>query len=194
VNGITGDLQNHAGLGIDHLQSLYGQGVTSFTLFNIPTEGFWGDVASVGAEKLGVNTNTVIALADVLANVQDYNGAAVGASVQWVAHSGGGAAFAQAMNYLSSSYTDLSTNSVTFNAGANNSTVTNSIANSVHVTVGGYNYSPLDLVPNIVGGNGGPISMLLSIPMTPTLFIGPPLSPHTHPGRTWIHHNGNGPG
>jgi hypothetical protein len=192
VNGITGNLESHADLGVKHLQDLFGEGVTSFTLFNIPTTGFWGDVATAGLEKLGFNTDAVRSLAGVLGNVQDYNGATGQPSVQWVAHSGGGAAFAQALNFLSGSYGDLSMNTVTFDAGANNALVTNAIARNVNVTVNGYNYSPLDAVPNIVGFNGNPISIAISIIAAPTLFIGPPLSDHTrHTGR-WQHHSGTG--
>ena len=196
VNGITGDLASHAGLGIDHLQSLFGQNnVTSFTLFNIPTQGFWGDVLDASLEKLGVNTDASKLLTATLQNTQEVNNETGGAVVQWVAHSGGGAAFAQAMNYsLSNGSTNLSYNAVTFDGGANNMSVTNSIAQNVHVTVNGYNYSPLDAVPNVIGANGNVLSIPLSIIAAPTLFYGPPLSQHTRPTGTWHHYPGTGGG
>lgn len=188
VNGITGSLASHADLGFQHLKDLSGS--ADYTLFNIPTAGFSGDVFNVGLQKLGIDTPASSALAGVLQSVTSS-----GNNVQWVAHSGGGAAFAQAMNYaMANGSGPLTGNSVRFDAGANNASVTNGIARAAGVNVTGYYYSPLDFVPNVVGGNGNPISMLASTVLLPTLFIGPPLSQHTKPTSTWsMHRSGSVP-
>jgi hypothetical protein len=74
---------------------------------------------------------------------------------------------------------NLSANSVTFNAGANNHWVTNDIAADAGVAVRGYHYSSWDVVPNLIGTNGNPVSMLGSMLAAPLLFT--PYSTHTAP-------------
>jgi len=97
------------------------------------------------------------------------------------------------MNYAAANgATNLSVNTVQFNAGANNWLTTNSIADSVGVTVTGYYGSPLDSVPNFVGLNGNLFTIPMSLILTPTLFIDG-LSPHTEPGNDWdLLHPGTG--
>lgn len=147
-----------------------------FTLFNNPSKGFLRDGWETMMDKLGFTSAPAGALAGVMQGIQ-----ASGNSVQWIAHSQGGAIFAEAMSYAGGS---LGANSVTFNAGANNHWVTNSIASSVGVQVGGYNYSSWDLVPNVIGMNGNPFSMLGSVLAAPLLFTDDH-SPHTAPTLGW---------
>ena len=82
---------------------------------------------------------------------------------------------------------DLSGNSVTFNAGANNAWRTNAIAREVNVRVNGYNYSRWDAVPNLIGMNGNPFSILGSILASPLLFTDGH-SMHTVPTSSWGRH------
>jgi len=79
-----------------------------------------------------------------------------------------------------------SANSVTFDAGANNRWVTNAIAGEVGVRVNGYNYSSWDAVPNLIGLNGNPFSMIGSFLALPLLFTDQ--SPHSEPTPSWGHH------
>jgi len=172
VNGILGTLGRHAELGGKHMP----KGVTEFTLFNNPSKGFFRDIWETTMDKLGFTSAPAMALAGVLQGVQ-----ASGQSVEWVAHSQGGAIFSEAMRYAGG---DLSANSVTFNAGANNHWVTNGIAADVGVQVRGYYYSSWDAVPNVIGMNGNPFSMLGSVLASPLLFTDNH-SPHTAPTPGW---------
>lgn len=175
VNGITGTLQRHADLGGAHMP----EGVREFTLFNNPSYGFFADLVESALDKLGLSSRPARQLADIMEKQT-----LAGRSVQWIAHSQGGAIFAEAMRIAD---TKLTGQSVSFHAGANNRAVTNRIAREAGVTVKGYFYSPLDLVPNVIGANGNPITMLLSLIFSPTLWF-ERLSPHTKPRKDWRRH------
>lgn len=173
VNGILGSLNDHAELGGRHMEMLPGgERITEYTLFNNPSRGFFADAWETLRDKLGFTTAPARALAGVLQDVQSS-----GKIVHWVAHSQGGAIFAEGMRRAGG---DLSANSVTFNAGANNKTVTDRIAASVGVQVKAYIHSPFDAVPNVIGGNGNIITIPTSLLALPTLFI-PGMSSHTVP-------------
>jgi hypothetical protein len=172
VNGIQGTLGRHAELGGLHMP----RDVTEFTLFNNPSNGFFADVWEAGTDKLGITSDPARALAGILQGVQES-----GQTVSWIAHSQGGAIFAEAMNFAGG---NLSNNSVTFHAGANNHWATSGIAAGVGVQVNGYYFSPWDLVPNVVGLNGNPLSMVGALFATPLLFTNN-YSPHTAPNSTW---------
>ncbi len=176
VNGILEDLGRHAQLGGIHIQARFGAGVKEFTLFNNPSKGFFRDIWETTLDKLGFTSAPAMELAGVLQGVQ-----ASGQSVEWIAHSQGGAIFSEAMRFAGGS---LSANSVTFNAGANNHWVTNSIAADVGVQVRGYYYSSWDAVPNVIGMNGNPFSMVGSVLAAPLLFTDEH-SPHTAPTSGW---------
>jgi hypothetical protein len=90
VNGVTGTLARHAQLGELHMPD----GVNAFTLVNIPTRGFWGDVLRVAGDKLGFTSDAAKFVGGLEASVQGS-----GANVAWVAHSGGAEAFAEGMRY-----------------------------------------------------------------------------------------------
>ncbi len=189
VNGITGTLGDHAILARNHITSSFGleAGTTlkSFTLFNNPTSGTGvlgalGDIWETGLDKLGITSAPAQALAGVLQSTQ-----AAGHQTTWIAHSQGGAIFSEAMRYAATNgTTSLSAHTVQFNAGANNWLATNAIAHGVGVTVTGYYGSSLDPVPNVVGLNGNPFTIPLSVVTAPLIFI-PALSSHTQPRSDW---------
>lgn len=105
-----------------------------------------------------------------------------------MAHSQGGAIFAEAVSYNGG---DLSKNSVAFHSGANNEWVTNYILDKANINEQyqqqktTYWNSPIDFVPNVIGFNGNPLEMLGSTLAIPLLFSDDPTkSPHTLPHKT----------
>jgi len=71
-----------------------------------------------------------------------------------LAHSQGGLIFSEASRYhWEEHHSELSFNSVQFNAGANNEQKTINILKNVNIKLLGFNNHPFDPVPNIVGGN-----------------------------------------
>jgi len=177
LNGILGSLARHAYLGGKHVQHKFGNQVTEYTLFNNPSKGFFRDIRETALDKLGLTTDVAKMVAAELQKIQSS-----GRKVEWIAHSQGGAIFAEAMRYVGG---DLSANSVTFNAGANNRWITNRIAAEVAVRVDGYSYSVWDAVPSVIGVNGGVFSMLGSVLASPLLFMNENISPHTLPSSRW---------
>ena len=166
--------------GAKNLAYNFGDGITEFTLFNNPTNNPVLDVLECLGDKLNLTSDPAMALAGVLQGVQ-----ASGKEVKWAAHSQGGDIFVEGMrDAKASGSASLSMNSVTFDAGANNHWVSNKIAGSVGVHVDGYCYSAMDAVPNVVGLNGNPLSMLGSILAVPLLFTAT-MSPHTTPAQGW---------
>lgn len=105
-------------------------------------------------------------------------------SVNWVAHSQGGAIFSEAVRI---SGQDLSNNSVVFHSGANNAIVTDyylkqaNMNQQKNLTQETYRNSPYDFVPNVIGLNGNPLEMFVSTISIPALFSDPLTSPHTLP-------------
>ena len=180
VNGVAGTLGGNVEAGAKYLAYNFGDGITEFTLFNNPTNNPVLDVLECLGDKLNLTSDPAMALAGVLQGVQ-----ASGKEVKWAAHSQGGDIFVEGMRYAKASGSvSLSMNSVTFDAGANNHWVSNKIAGSVGVHVDGYCYSAMDAVPNVVGLNGNPLSMLGSILAVPLLFTAT-MSPHTTPAQGW---------
>lgn len=179
VNGVTGSTQEHALLG----RKQFGEG--DFTLVNIPSMGLLPDLIRVLGDKLGFSSAGAKFTAGLMVDAHNNN-----SPTDWIGHSGGAAVLAQAMVYARDTLgaTNLSGNTVTFNSGANNAWVTNAIADSVDVTVTGYNYGPWDAVPNVAGFNGNLVTMVGSTIASPLLFT--PLSKHSEP-RAWTHHPGN---
>lgn len=105
--------------------------------------------------------------------------------MNWVAHSQGGAIFAEAVRYNGG---DLSQNGVVFHSGANNEWVTNYYLDQANINEQyqgqetTYRNSPIDIVPNIIGLNTlNPISIIGSILAIRLLFTDPEHSPHTLP-------------
>lgn len=155
-------------------------------LYN-PTGGFLADGLETFRGKLSFAfgpSEIAKKLSGVLGAIQQD-----GKSVNWVAHSQGGAIFASAVDYYGGT---LSNNSVAFHAGANNQLVTDSILKNAGMNFddkgkyqGNYWNSPNDAVPNIIGLNTiNPITWVRSILFIPTLFMGPESSPHTLPPKS----------
>ena len=114
-----------------------------------------------------------------MANVQKQ-----GQPVKWLAHSQGGIIFTESSRYLRErNHTDLSMNSVQFDAGANNEVKTKQILGRVGISIHGFNNHPFDPVPNLIGGNAKDwVSVLGScIGMFFVFGDDPSTSPHTLP-------------
>ncbi|MDX9945469.1 MAG: hypothetical protein RBS35_11850, partial [Azonexus sp.] len=191
VNGILNDSDYAPGLLGYHIdkeqerQNLEKPGI--YTLFYNPTGGFLADGLETFQDKLSFlfgPSEVAKKLSGVLGAIQQD-----GKSVNWVAHSQGGAIFASAVDYYGGT---LSNNSVAFHAGANNQLVTDSILKNAGMNFddkgkyqGNYWNSPNDAVPNIIGLNTiNPITWVRSILFIPTLFMGPESSPHTLPPKS----------
>ncbi len=180
VNGILGSLDRHVELGALHLQKKFA-GLEEFTLVNNPSQGIFLDILETAMDKIGVTTAVAKTLAGLLQDIQE----TPNHRVAWIAHSQGGAIFAEAMRYsMNNGSTSLSSNEVTFNAGANNKWATKSIAERAGVHVESYYFSDWDLVPNLIGLNGNPISILKSLAAAPLLAF-EKLSHHTAPKPFW---------
>lgn len=137
------------------------------------------DLAGTLLTKLGIDSAPVLALREQMEYIQSS-----GQKVNWVAHSRGGADFAQAA--AGSSMEKLNNNSVVFHAGANNKTVTDSILYSKRIGKlnDGYRDSPNDLVPQIIGLRAltSPLNFVSSLLAAPCVFLcSVENSPHTLP-------------
>jgi len=180
-----------------HLQNAYkGETIKEFTLFHNPTTSFLGDTWESTRDKLGITNPMTKRFAKILEETQQYNG-----ETKWVAHSQGGAIFAQAVHYLNKKNgVSLDGQTVYFQGHANNMLVTKPILKKAGVKLHkeGYNNNPFDGVPQIIGLNAvtdlllsfgfGSIGRLLAAPLAiipglvPFSFTGnPKISPHTRP-------------
>ncbi|HHV47990.1 MAG TPA: hypothetical protein GXX56_03360, partial [Rhodocyclaceae bacterium] len=191
VNGIRNTTDYAPGLLGYHInkeeekQGLGKSGI--YTLFYNPTEGILSDGLETFRDKLSFlfgPSDVAKKLSGVLDTIQQD-----GKSVNWVAHSQGGAIFASAVDYHGGT---LSSNSVAFHAGANNQLVTDFILKKAGMNLNdnreykeNYWNSPYDAVPNIIGLNTmNPIKWVGSILFLPTLFMGPDKSQHTLPPKS----------
>jgi len=191
VNGILNDSDYAPGLLGYHIdkeqerQKLEKPGI--YTLFYNPTGGFLADGLETLQDKLSFlfgPSEVAKKLSGVLGAIQQD-----GKSVNWVAHSQGGAIFVSAVDYHGGT---LSKNSVTFHAGANNKLVTDYILKNAGMNFDNkakyqenYWNSPNDAVPNIIGLNTiNPVTWVRSILFVPALFMGPEWSPHTLPPKS----------
>jgi hypothetical protein len=153
--------------------------IDRFTLSYAPTRGGILDTLGTLLTKLGFDSDPVLAVREQMEYIQS-----TGQKVNWVAHSRGGADFAQAA--AGSSMKDLSNNSVVFHSGANNQAVTDSILSSKQIGKfnGGYRDSPNDLVPQIIGlrALSSPLNFASSLLAAPCVFLcSVKNSPHTLP-------------
>ena len=120
--------------------------IDRFTLSYAPTKGGVFDTLGTGLDKLGFDSQNVLALREQLMTIQSS-----GQSVFWVGHSRGAEEFKDAAQGASGS---LSMNLVVFHAGANNQNATNSILveKKIDIYNDGYRDNPSDPVPQLVGG------------------------------------------
>ena len=173
INGITNDLGRALVLTGLHVAERYG--ASNFNLVHNPTEGFLIDIYETAQDKAGVTTEIAKRFSEVLASVDH--------PVRWIAHSQGGAIFAEAARYAINQGSNISNNSVAFDSGANNAWATNRILvrGGIQLFGRGYYDAPNDAVPQIVGlrGLSHPINIIKSVIDFPKLFG--QSSPHTGP-------------
>lgn len=135
-----------------HLADAYKKDeITEFTLFHNPTQGILGDTYESARDKLGFTTAMTRKFAELLNKTQQKHH-----SVKWVAHSQGGVIFSQAVNVHNKTVgTSLDKHTVYFQASANNMLVTKRILKKARVNLhnDGYNNSPIDGVPQVIGLN-----------------------------------------
>lgn len=180
VNGQSNDLQKAYDLMGTHLSVMFKQEVLKeYTLFHNPTDGMFWDTYESSLDKKQQTTAISKQFSNVLSDVQKKDN-----PVKWLAHSQGGLIFTEAARYhWENHHTELSKNSVQFNAGANNETKTKGILKNVKIDILGFNNHPFDPVPNLVGGNAKDwVSKLGSTIGVFFLFTdNPQKSPHTLP-------------
>lgn len=180
INGQSNDLGRSPSLMGIHISTMFKQdGVKEFTLFHNPTDGGFWDTYESSLDKKQKTTAVSKQFSKVLADIQKKD-----KQVKWLAHSQGGLIFTEAARYhWVNNRTELSNNSVQFNAGANNELMSKDILKSVKIDILGFNNHPFDPVPNLIGGNAkGWISRLGSTIGLFFIFIDDQnKSPHTLP-------------
>ncbi len=167
VNGILNDLNDASKLMGDHVRSRFGQGINEYTLIHVPTHGFFSDIFKAGLEKVNVNTAEATLVARALLRASEE-----GRNVKWIAHSRGGAVFAQAMQMLVSGGHTLKGQTVAFHGSASNPFVSRALASHLGVAFFGRGFfsHPLDPVANLVGmGTRNPFKLIGSIFIAPFL-------------------------
>jgi len=153
--------------------------IKEYTLFHNPSDGFFWDTYESSLDKREKTTAIAKQFSAVLGKVQNS-----GKPVKWVAHSQGGLIFTEAARYhWEHHHSELSHNSVQFNAGANNEQKTKSILKKPNIKILGFNNHPFDPVPNIIGENAKDwVSLLGSTVGCFFIFSdNPNVSPHTLP-------------
>ena len=150
INGQSNILQRATSLMGIHVEKTFkSDNVREYTLFHNPSDGGFWDTYESSQDKKQKTTAVSKQFSHILSNVQDN-----GKPVKWLAHSQGGLIFTEAARYhWEQKKTELSLNSVQFNAGANNEETSNFILKQVKIDVLDYNNHPFDPVPNIIGGN-----------------------------------------
>ena len=150
VNGQSNNLDRAKSLMGTHVNEMFKQDIVKeYTLFHNPSDGGFWDTYESSQDKNQKTTAVSKQFADVLANVQEN-----GNPVKWLAHSQGGLIFTEAARYhWQNNHTKLTHNTVQFNAGANNETITKGILRDVDIKILDFNNHPFDPVPNLIGGN-----------------------------------------
>ncbi len=150
INGQSNALDRALSLMGTHLSVTFKKdAIKEYTLFHNPSDGGFWDTYESSQDKKQKTTAVSKQFSTVLANVQEK-----GNPVTWLAHSQGGLIFTEASRYhWENNHTELSKNTVHFNAGANNETKTKKILRDVNIKILDFNNHPFDPVPNIIGGN-----------------------------------------
>ncbi len=198
VNGQSNDrLQASESVMPLHVTSAYGKEIKRFTLFHNPTEGAAWDTWESIRDKHGITDSMTKSFAKVLERAQTN-----GQEVKWVAHSQGGAIFAEGVRYSNKTTgKSLDKHTVSFQGMANNRLRTHFILKKagvkLHNQKNGYNANPIDAVPQVIGLNAltdivmdrniksigrlclAPIALVYGLPMA--AVGGPNISPHTKP-------------
>jgi hypothetical protein len=180
VNGQSNDLARAGTLMGLHVNAMFKQDhVKEYTLFHNPSDGGAWDTYESSLDLREKTTAVAKQFSKVLAEVQEN-----GQPVKWLAHSQGGLIFTEAARYhWENNHSELSANSVQFNAGANNRVKSREVLKNVKVTIIGFNDHPFDPVPNIIGRNAKDWVSLLgsSVGIFFVFSKDPDVSPHTLP-------------
>lgn len=179
-----------------HLKNAYNdESIDEYTLFHNPTVNVFADTYESFRDKAGFTTPMTKRFANLLHKTQQNN-----KITKWVTHSQGGAIFTQAVNHHNKTIrAPLDKHTVYFQASANNMYMTKKILKKAGIKLhkDGYNNSPIDGVPQVLGVNAltdalmkpgmkslarlaiSPIALLPGL--FPLAVLGPGLSTHTRP-------------
>lgn len=180
INGQSNNLVDAWSLMAKHVTASFKKDIIKeYTLFHNPSDGLFWDTYESSLDKREKTTAIAKQFSSILNNVQS-----AGKPVKWVAHSQGGLIFTEAARYhWENHHSELSSNSVQFNAGANNEQKTKTILKMPNITILGFNNHPFDPVPNIIGGNAKDWVSLLGSTVGFFFVISDnqDISPHTLP-------------
>ncbi len=211
VNGQSNNLTKATWLMGQHLEFQY-KTLNEYTLFHNPSIGGFGDTWESFRDKIGVTTPVTKKFAKLLVDTQ-----AGSNHTKWVAHSQGGAIFAEGVRYLlndSSSWSLhklqlngirnsekgklLDKHSIAFHGNANNNVRSKLLMNRAGITVIPGQATEYDFVRNIIGMNTlNPRKIIGSLVYARHVFSGSiSQSPHTlaQTPEQWRDNMDNGPG
>jgi len=211
VNGQSNNLAKASWLMGSHLEYEF-KNLQEYTLFHNPSVGGAGDTWESFRDKMGITTRVTKKFAQILAETQ-----AAGNETGWVAHSQGGAIFAEGVRYLLNSQSSWALNklllngirnpdkgellnkqSVAFHANANNNLRSKPLFSRAGIKVLSIRANDYDMVPNLIGMNTlNPRKLLGSLVYSSHVFNGSVAqSPHTlmQDQKTWDANMDNGPG
>jgi hypothetical protein len=211
VNGQSNNLAKASWLMGSHLEYEF-KNLQEYTLFHNPSIGGAGDTWESFRDKMGITTRVTKKFAQILAETQ-----AAGNETGWIAHSQGGAIFAEGVRYLLNSQSSWALNklrlngirnpdkgellnkqSVAFHANANNNLRSKPLFSRAGIKVLAIRANDYDMVPNLIGMNTlNPRKLLGSLVYSSHVFNGSVAqSPHTlmQDQRTWDANMDNGPG
>lgn len=211
VNGQSNNLAKASWLMGSHLEYEF-KNLQEYTLFHNPSIGGVGDTWESFRDKMGITTPVTKKFAGILAATQ-----ATGNETGWIAHSQGGAIFAEGVRYLlngqsSTAFNKLRLNgirhpekgellnkqSVAFHANANNNFRSKPLFARAGIKVLAIRANDYDMVPNLIGMNTlNPRKWIGSLVYSNHVFNGSVAqSPHTlmQDQKTWSDNMENGPG
>lgn len=211
VNGQSNNLAKAAWLMGSHLEYEF-KSLHEYTLFHNPSIGGIGDTWESFRDKMGITTPVTKKFAKTLAETQ-----ANGNETGWVAHSQGGAIFAEGVRYLLNSQSSWALNklrlngirnpdkgellnkqSVAFHANANNNLRSKPLFNRAGIKVIAIRANDYDMVPNLIGLNTlNPRKWIGSLVYSSHVFNGSVAqSPHTlmQDQQAWEQNMETGPG
>lgn len=211
VNGQSNNLAKASWLMGSHLEYEF-KNLHEYTLFHNPSIGGVGDTWESFRDKMGITTPVTKKFAGVLAATQ-----AAGNETGWIAHSQGGAIFAEGVRYLLNGQSSTALNklrlngirhpekgellnkqSVAFHANANNNFRSKPLFSRAGIKVLAIRANDYDMVPNLIGMNTlNPRKWIGSLVYSSHVFNGSVAqSPHTlmQDQKTWSDNMENGPG
>ena len=211
VNGQSNNLAKASWLMGSHLEYEF-KNLQEYTLFHNPSVGGAGDTWESFRDKMGITTKVTKKFAQILAETQ-----AAGNETGWIAHSQGGAIFAEGVRYLLNGQSSWALNkfrlngirnpdkgellnkqSVAFHANANNNMRSKPLFSRAGIKVLAIRANDYDMVPNLIGMNTlNPRKLIGSLVYSSHVFNGSVAqSPHTlmQDQQSWDANMDNGPG